>query len=435
MASKIIAIIGRPNVGKSTLYNRIVGQREAIVDDMPGVTRDRKYGDVEWTGKLFTIIDTGGFVPDSDDIFEKAIREQAEYAIEEADEVVMVVDATQGVLPLDSELASILRKSQKPVFLAVNKVDNASREMNVSEFHELALGDPIPISALTGRTIGDFLDIITKNISAEDEESTEKRLRIAVIGKPNVGKSSLVNALLGEKRQLVTDIPGTTRDPIDSILKYHGEEIILVDTAGLKRKSKISENIEFYSTLRTLRSIEHCNIAVIVLDASQPLDKQDIHIIDQTMQRKRPALLAINKWDLIEKETNTAKAYEQILTSKLGLWDFLPTVFISALTKQRVNKIIDMTKELHVEQNREITTSKLNDFLLKDIATYPPSNPSPKEIKIKYVTQIKTAPPLFAFFCNEPKLIQDSYKRFLENKIRQHFGFKGVPVGLVFRQK
>jgi len=436
MPSNIIAIVGRPNVGKSTLFNRILGFREAIVHDAPGVTRDRKYGDAEWAGTQFTVIDTGGYVPRSEDVFELAIREQAQIAVEEADLVLFMVDAKDGILPLDKEIAGILRKSEKPILLVVNKIDSAKQEMNSAEFFALGLGDPISISALGGRQIGDFLDEVTSHFQAESPEPPgERPLRIAVVGKPNVGKSSLVNALLGKKRQVVTDIPGTTRDPIDSILTYQGEEIVLVDTAGLKKKSKVAESVEFYSALRTLRSIERSDVVVILLDASRPIDHQDLHIVESTVQRKRSALIAVNKWDLIEKDSNTVKAFEQAISMDLGMYDYFPVVFVSALTKQRVSKIIDMAKEIEQEQSKRIKTGELNDTLLAEIENYPPKTSSPKEIKIKYVTQLKTKPPLFGFFCNEPKLVQESYKRFLSNKIREHFGFKGVPITIMLKKK
>jgi len=436
MSSAIIAIVGRPNVGKSTLFNRILGAREAIVHDMPGVTRDRKYAQAEWAGNHFTIIDTGGFVPESEDVFERAIREQAAIAIEEADVVVFVVDAQVGVSPLDKEIANILRKSKKPICLAVNKIDSAKGEVNAAEFFSLGLGGPISISALGGRQIGDFLDSITSHIKGLDsEESDQTRLRIAVIGKPNVGKSSLVNALLGKTRQVVTEIPGTTRDPIDSVLKYGGEEYILVDTAGLRKRRRLTESIEFYSAMRTLRSIERCDVALILFDAKRGFDVQDLHIVESTMERRRPALIAVNKWDLVEKETNTAREYETFLKGKLGIHDHIPVLFVSALTKQRIHRLIEKAKFLHEEQCKRIETSALNDVLLPEIERNPPKSSSPKEIKIKYITQVKTEPPMFAFFCKEPKLVQESYKRYLANKLREHFGFEGVPITLTFKQK
>jgi GTP-binding protein len=435
MPSHIIAIVGRPNVGKSTLFNRIFGSREAIVDDKPGVTRDRRYADTEWAGKHFTIIDTGGFVPESEDVFEKAICEQANIAIEEADSVVFVVDAFEGMTPLDKDIADILRRSNKPIHLIVNKIDSEKRENSTAEFYALGLGDPFGIAALGGRQIGDFLDLITKDIKKVTREKKEKRLRIAVIGKPNVGKSSLVNSLLGKTRQVVTDIAGTTRDPIDTVLEYEGEEIILVDTAGLRKRGHMSESIEFYSALRTLRAIERSDVAIILFDAKQGIDKQDLQIVESTMERHRAAIIAVNKWDLIEKETNTARQYEVAIKEKFGMYDFLPTVFISALTKQRIQKVIDIAKEVHTEQQRRITTSALNKAIMPDIEKNPPKSSSPKEIKIKYATQVKSNPPMFAFFCNEPKLVQESYRRYLENRLREHFGFAGVPLGIVFNQK
>jgi GTP-binding protein len=435
MSSHIVAIVGRPNVGKSTLFNRIYGAREAIVFDTPGVTRDRRYAETEWAGKSFTIIDTGGFVPKSENVFEKAIREQANIAIEEADSIIFIVDALEGLTPLDKEIAEILRRSNKPIHLVVNKIDSAERENLTAEFYALGLGEPISIAALGGRQIGDFLDLITADIKKAARTKKEKRLRLAVIGKPNVGKSSLVNALIGKTRQVVTEIPGTTRDPIDTVLNYQDEEIILVDTAGLRKRSKITESIEFYSTLRTLHVIERCDVAVILFDAIQGVDKQDLQIVDATMERHRSAVIVVNKWDLIEKDTNTARQYELAIGRNLGLYDFLPVIFISALTKQRIAKVIDKAKEVHEQQSRRISTSVLNKAMMPEIENNPPKSSTPKEIKIKFATQIKTNPPLFAFFCNHPKLVQESYRRFLINKLREHFGFVGVPLGIVFKAK
>ena len=436
MPSNIVAIVGRPNVGKSTLFNRILGVREAIVHDSPGVTRDRKYAEAEWTGKQFIIIDTGGFVPDSKDVFERAIREQAQIAIEEADVVVFVVDAMAGVAPLDKELADILRKSDKPVYLIANKIDSAKREIHAHEFHELGLGEPIQISALGGRQIGDFLDTVTSTFEQHGEsEQVESPLRLAVIGKPNVGKSSLVNALLGVNRQVVTDIPGTTRDPIDSLLKYKNEEVILIDTAGLKKQRRVSESIEFYSALRTLKSIDRSDVAIILLDAQRGIDHQDLHIIESALERNRAAVIAVNKWDLVEKDTNTSKKFETFINAKLVLYDYLPVAFVSALTRQRIFKLIDLAQEVHREQRKRVGTSELNDTMLPVIENNPPKSSSPKEIKIKFITQVKTRPPVFAMFCNEPKLVQESYKRFLMHQLRDHFGFRGVPLRLTFKRE
>lgn len=436
MPENIVAIIGRPNVGKSTLFNRLVGTREAIVYDTPGVTRDRKYGQADWSGKLFTLIDTGGYVPHSEDVFEKAIREQAQIAIEEADSIVFVVDGLEGLTPFDKEIAHILRKSKKPVHVIVNKIDSAKLEPNQSEFYELGLGDPISLSALGGRKIGDFLDILMDDFHDEGEtQAPETRLRIAIIGRPNVGKSSLVNALLGKKRQVVTEIPGTTRDPADSILKYQGKELIIVDTAGLRKRRQVIESIEFYSTIRTLKSIDRCDVAVVLVDAKVGVDKQDIQIIESTLERHRSCVIAVNKWDLVEKDTNTARKYELAIQALLGMYDFIPVVFISALTNQRITKVIDTAIEVDKEQNRRIETSLLNETILPEIERNPPKSSSPKEIKIKFASQVKTDPPMFVFFCNEPKLVQEAYRRFLDNKLREHFGFSGVPFTIVFKKK
>ena len=435
MSQWVVAIIGRPNVGKSTLFNRIIGQRDAIVYDTPGVTRDRHYAGTEWAGKPFSVVDTGGFVPESADVFEAAIREQAQIAIDEADVVVFVVDGHEGLLPADHDVVATLRKSQKRVLLVVNKIDSEKRELDLAEFYKLGLGDPVATSALLGRKIGDLLDLITKDFAVTPVEDRDPRLKIAVIGKPNVGKSSFVNALLQEPRNIVTDVPGTTRDPVDSTMRFHGEELVLVDTAGLRRKSKIKESVEFYSTVRTLKSIERCDVAVVMLDAQQGLEHQDLRIIETVIERRRAVVITVNKWDLIEKDDQTAKNLEKALHDKLRLYDFVPIMFISARTKQRVFKVLDLVKTVDAEQNRRISTAELNRLIGKDIATFPPRSKSGKEIKIKYVTQVKVKPPVFAFFCNEPSLIDESYKRFLENRIREHFTFSGVPVILSFKRK
>lgn len=437
MSQFLIAIVGRPNVGKSTLFNRIVGERHAIVDATSGVTRDRHYADSEWAGRTFTIIDTGGFVPHSEDVFEAAIREQAQIAIDEADLVLFVVDATTGIAPLDNDIAEILRKSTKRILLAVNKVDNEKREPEVGQFYRLGLGDPIPIAALTGRGIGDFLDVVVKEIPkiVTGGKKNDAHIRLAVIGKPNVGKSSLVNAILGEERTIVTPLPGTTRDPVDSVLKYHDEQYLLIDTAGLRKRSKVKESIEFFSTLRALKSIERCDVALILIDAVSGLEKQDIRVMSEAVDRKKGIVLVVNKWDLVEKDSSTARAYEVAIQEKVKTLDYVPIVFISALTKQRIYKVIDVAKSVFAEKVKHLKTSELNDALLPEIGRYPPWTPTGKEIKIKYVTQAKTNPPVIAFFANEPKLINEQYSRFLERKIREHFGFTGVPLTLVFKKK
>jgi GTP-binding protein len=435
MAPWLVAIVGRPNVGKSTLFNRIIGQRDAIVDDMPGVTRDRNYAETEWAGKRFTLVDTGGFVPASEDIIEAAIREQAQIAIEEADVVLFCVDGKAGRVPADADIADVLRKARKKVVLVVNKVDGDSATGQLADFYALGLGEPVPVSALVGRRAGDLLDVVTKDIPSTEGESTDPRLKIAIIGKPNVGKSSFVNRLLQEDRHIVTPIPGTTRDAVDAILKHFGEEILLVDTAGLRRKSKIKESVEFFSAVRTLKSIERCDVAVVLLDATQGLEHQDLRIIETAIERKRAVVIAVNKWDLVEKDDRTARAYEKALQEKLRMYDFIPIMFVSALTGQRVFKILDLVKKVDAEQNKRITTSELNETLGADVKAIPPRSRSGKEIKIKYISQVKSKPPVFAFFCNEPKLIDDTYRRYLTNKIRDHYVFSGVPVLLSFKQK
>lgn len=436
MSTHLIAIIGRPNVGKSTLFNRIVGSQDAIVHDQPGVTRDRHYASAEWSGKSFTLIDTGGFVPKSEDLFEKAIREQAHIALEEADDIIFVVDAKEGVTHIDKEIGNILRKSNKQVILVVNKVDNASAEYEAAQFHSLGLGEPISLSALGGRKIGDFLDAITKNVPENSEgEGVDTRLKLAVIGKPNVGKSSLVNAIIGKERTIVTPIPGTTRDPIDTLLKHYGEEIILIDTAGLIKKKRIRESVEFYSTVRTLKSIERCNVAVILFDASEELEHQDLRIVQSVIERNRGVVIAVNKWDLIEKDNSTTKKFEESIRQELRMYDYIPLVFISAKTKQRIFKVIELAKLVHAERSKRIATAELNKVLLADILHYPPSTKTGKDVKLNYVTQVKTLPPIFTFFANEPQLITDVYRRYLENKIREHWGFVGVPLALQFRRK
>lgn len=431
----LVALVGRPNVGKSTLFNRIIGQRRAIVHDLPGVTRDRHYADSEWSGKPFTLIDTGGFVPASEDVMETAIRDQAQIAIEEAHTVLFIVDGEAGVLPADKEIAGILRRAEKRVLLIVNKADSAKKEQSLGEFYALGLGEPFPVSALGGRRIGDLLDVVTQAISVTDEEMTDTRLKIAIIGKPNVGKSSLVNALLQEERHIVTDIPGTTRDPIDAVLKYYGEEIVLIDTAGLRRRSRVKESVELFSVVRTVKSIERCDVAVILIDAQQGLEHQDLHIVETAAEKRKGIVIAVNKWDLIEKDHQTATLFERALRERLRVFDYIPMMFISALEKQRIYKLLEMVKQVDAEQRKRITTSQLNAAMEVEIAAHPPHSRSGKEIKIKFVTQVKTQPPVFAFFCNDPRLIDDSYERFLENRLREHFGFTGVPIVISLKKK
>jgi GTPase len=431
-----IAIVGRPNVGKSTLFNRLIGGRRAIVDDKPGVTRDRIYGSFEWRGRDYTVIDTGGFVPDSQNVFEKAIREQAQYAVDEADAIVLVVDGTAGPHPIDKEVAKILRKKAKKVLLVVNKVDDAKHERNIGQFYELGFEKVMGVSAELGRSVGDFLDEISKIITdakvAGDASPTKK---IAIVGKPNVGKSSLVNLLLGETRSIVTDVPGTTRDSVDTHLKFQDEDITLIDTAGLRKKSKIKESVEFFSALRTFQAVERCDAAIVLFDASIGVEKQDLQIVEYTIEQGKPAIIGVNKWDLVDKKEVTVEEYERGIKDRLRVYDFVPVIFVSVLRKQRVQKLLSSALTILEGTKVKIKTSELNDYLLPLIDQTPPFSRTGKEIKIKYITQVESKLPTFAMFTNLPEEVSITYKRFLENKLREKFRFEGVPIRLVFKQK
>lgn len=434
----VVAIVGRPNVGKSTLFNRIVGRREAIVDNRPGVTRDRKYAQADWAGRHFTLMDTGGYLPSNQDLIEKAVYHQVQAAIDEAHLIVFLVDVYAGVTAMDEELAKILKKSHRKVLLAVNKVDNAAREWNTAEFFKLGLGEPVSISALNSRNIGDFLDVMNSFLPEVDENQiapSAAEIALAVVGRPNVGKSSFVNALTGRETMIVTEVPGTTRDAIDTRITYYGEPFLLIDTAGLRKKAKVKDAVEYYSTVRSFESIRRCDVAVIMIDATLGLEVQDLKILDEAVSLNKGVILAVNKWDLIEKDSKTAIAFERKIHDRLKSKDYLPIIFISALTKQRVYKVLNIAKSVDQERRKVVKTSELNVFLEAVTRKYAPPSMDRKEVKIKYCTQIKSNPPVIAFFTNAPTSIKSNYRAFLENHLRQQFGFFGVPLTLVFRKK
>ncbi|MCI1190044.1 ribosome biogenesis GTPase Der [Hymenobacter sp. DH14] len=436
-----VAIVGRPNVGKSTLFNRLVGQRKAIMDNESGVTRDRHYGYGDWIGKNFTVIDTGGYVHNSEDIFEGEINKQVKLAIEEADVVLFMVDADAGVHGLDEEFAHVLRRymGKKPIYLVANKADTNLRANGVGEFYALGLGDAeiFAISSQNGHGTGELLDAVVSHFDDPGIEEPESEIpRIAVVGRPNVGKSSLVNLLLGEDRSIVTDIAGTTRDSISARYNAFGKEFILVDTAGLRRKAKVSEDVEFYANMRSLRALEEADVCIVMLDASRGIEAQDVNIITLADKNRKGIVILVNKWDLVEnKDTNTAKEFEAKILEKIAPISYIPVIFISVLNKQRVHKAIETAIEVYHNKRRKIPTSQLNDVMLKEIEKYGPPALKGKMIRIKYVTQLPTHNPVFAFFANLPQYVQTNYTRYLENRMREHFDFTGVPIGIVFRKK
>ncbi len=432
-----VAIVGRPNVGKSTLFNRLAGERRAITEATSGVTRDRHYTKAEWSGYEYNLIDTGGVVSGSHDIFERAIKEQAEIAIEEADVILFVADVTSGLHPLDSEVAQMLRKSGKPIFLLANKADNEKREpLAASEFYPLGLGEPIPISAINGRGVADFLDDLLKKFPPKEEKGDEPEpLKLAIVGKPNVGKSSYLNALLGQDRAIVTPIAGTTRDTLHSDYSYYGQKITLIDTAGLRRKKYISDTIELYSTIRTMKAIEECDVALVMLDATQGMENQDAKIVNEVVEARKGAVIVVNKWDAVEKDTMTSANFEKQLRETFRTLDYIPIVFISALTHLRHTKPIEIALKVNADRKKRIDTSELNGVLLEEISRTPPPGVRGHDLRINYITQVNTEPPVFAFFSNFPDEIPSAYKRFLERALRKHFGFEGVTVSFVFRKK
>ncbi len=433
--SNIVAIVGRPNVGKSTLFNRLVGARKAIVKEVSGVTRDRHYGQSEWNGKEFSVIDTGGYITGSDDIFEGEIRRQVEIAIEEANVVLFMVDVEIGVTDLDQAVAAVLRRSVKPVIVVANKVDNNERLNDIYEFYNFGLEEVFGISSINGAGTGDLLDLMVSKF--EDDEPIEDLglPRIAVVGKPNVGKSSLTNALLGKERNIVTDISGTTRDSIDTRYSAFGFDMVLVDTAGIRKKSKVHEDIEFYSVMRSIRTIEDCDVCLFMIDGTEPIQNQDLSIFSVIEKNKKGIVLLVNKWDLIDKDTSSTRKYEEAIKERLAPFTDLPIVFISALNKQRIHKALETAMEVFENRTQKIPTSKLNDIMQEAIQKNPPPSYKGKYIKIKYVTQLPTHSPSFAFFCNLPQYIKDPYKRYVENQLREHFNFNGVPIRIFFRKK
>jgi GTP-binding protein len=432
-----VAIVGRPNVGKSTFFNRLLEQRKAIVEDIPGVTRDRQYGVAEWNGKSFNVIDTGGFVPDSNDVFEREIRKQVQIAVDEASAILFMVDAATGMTDLDDAMAGILRRSTKPVFLVVNKVDNNERLLEASEFYSLGFERIHFLSSMSGSGTGDLLDEVTGLIKEEEEtsEGEQKLPKFAIIGQPNVGKSSLLNALIGEERTIVSDIAGTTRDTIHTKYNLFQKEFILIDTAGIRRKTKVHEDLEFYSVIRAIKALDEADVCLLLLDAEKGIAAQDLSIFSLAARKGKGVVVLVNKWDLVEKETNTARDYEKQLKQRLAPFTDVPILFISAKEKTRIHKAIEVGLDVYENRQRKIPTSKLNEVMLKAIEAYHPPVVRGHPVRVKYITQLPTVVPSFAFFCNFPDDIKQPYKNYLENQLREHFNFKGVPVRLFFRKK
>ncbi|QLE01722.1 ribosome biogenesis GTPase Der [Galbibacter sp. BG1] len=433
--SAIVAIVGRPNVGKSTLFNRMIKRREAIVDEISGVTRDRHYGKSDWNGREFSLIDTGGYVVGSDDIFEKEIDKQVELAIDEADVIIFVVDVSTGVTGMDEEVAQLLRQVNKPVVMAVNKVDSALRQADAVEFYSLGLGDYHTISSINGSGTGELLDAVVELLPEDTGVEEEELPRFAVVGRPNAGKSSFINALLGEERYIVTDIAGTTRDSMDTKYNRYGFEFNLVDTAGIRRKAKVKEDLEFYTVMRSVRAIEHSDVILLVLDATRGFEGQDLNIFWLAERNRKGIVILVNKWDLVEKDTNTVKQFEAYIKKQIEPFTDVPIIFISVLNKQRIFKAIEKAVEVYENKTKRISTSKLNDTMLPIIEHTPPPSHKGKYVKVKFCTQLPTPTPQFAFFANLPQYVKEPYRRFIENKLRENFDFHGVPVQVYFRKK
>jgi len=436
MAKPVVAIVGRPNVGKSTLFNRLAGARKAIVEDMPGVTRDRLYDSSDWVGRDFIIIDTGGIRFDEGELFTKEVKWQAQLAIEEADVIVFVVDAKDGITHEDEQVAAILRKSKKPVVLAANKVENFDKQLEYYEFYNLGLGDPIPVSAMHGRNTNDLLDAVVSHFAPlsaykEDEEAT----KIAIVGRPNVGKSSLVNSLLGEERVIVSDVPGTTRDAIDTPFKYGGNKYILIDTAGIRKKARIKEPTEKYSVVRSLKSVERADVVITMLDATEGVNEQDQRIAGYVHEQGKANIVVVNKWDLVEKDEHTMNKFDKDIREDLKFMAYSPILYVSALTKKRIYKILELADFVAEQHNRRISTSELNQVLNEAMLINPLPGGGGRKIKIYYATQVRTAPPTFVLFANNPEMVHFSYLRYLENTLRSNFGFEGTPIKLVLRKR
>ncbi len=436
---QLVAIVGRPNVGKSTLFNRLTQTRTAITDPTAGTTRDRQYGKVDWNGKEFSIVDTGGWVVNSEDVFETEINKQVELAIEQADVILFVVDAMNGVTDLDDHVAEILRRSRKPVILVANKVDSNEWVYNVPEFYSLGLGDPYPVSAVNGYGTGDLLDEVVKDLPEVDDENDglEEIPRFTIVGRPNAGKSSLINAFMGTERHIVTDIAGTTRDSIYTRYSKFGFDFYIVDTAGIRKKTKVNEDIEYYSVIRSIRAIEASDVCILMIDATRGIEAQDVSIFSLIQKNKKGLVVVVNKWDLVEdKSTAAIKHYEEAIRNRFAPFVDFPIIFTSALTKQRIYKVLETAAEVYANRHRTVPTSQLNNVLQEDIAAYPPPSNKGKFIKIKYITMLKESQvPTFIFFCNLPQWVKDPYRRYLENKIREHWDFKGTPINVYMREK
>ena len=437
MTKPVVAIVGRPNVGKSTFFNRLVGEREAIVHDEFGVTRDRHYGVCHWSGRDFQVVDTGGYLPDNEDAFTAGVREQILLGIAEATVILFVVDVEMGVHALDDMVADLLRRQKKPVILVANKSDNQIRSLNASEFYQLGFEDLYAISSISGTGTGDLLDRIVEYLPEElDEEEEVETPRIAFIGRPNVGKSSMVNALLKTERCIVTDVAGTTRDSIDTPFEYEGEPYILVDTAGLRKRAKIKENIEFYSSIRTEKAIRECDVAVLILDATRSFDDQDMKVLRLAEKFNKGIVILVNKWDLVEeKETQTWKQFEEMIYKRIPQMDYIPILSVSAASGQRVNKLMGLVKEVVEERKKKYSTNELTEYVMKFIGEKPLPMKRGRQLKIQYVSQVKSNPPVFKFFMNHPEDLPPNYRRFIEGKLRERLGFKGVPITMIFRQK